>query len=215
MSIPIHIRSLGVQPYERIWAEMKSYTDHRNDHSPDEIWLLEHEPVFTLGQSAKTEHWIAPIPLTQSPIPLVYSDRGGQLTYHGPGQLIVYPLIDLKRRHLHLRHLVDALEQSVIRLLRDYGVEGRARADAPGVYVSDAKIASLGLRLRHGRSYHGLSLNVAMDLTPFSWINPCGMSQLAMTQLSEYGVGDSVDEVAEKLMPYLLMHFTLGTQDGV
>lgn len=160
---------------------MHAYTDQRDEHSRDEIWLVEHPPVFTQGQAGKAEHLLMP-----GDIPVVQSDRGGQVTYHGPGQQVMYVLIDVKRRKLGVRQLVTILEETVIATLADFGVSARARADAPGVYVGDEKICSLGLRIRKGCSFHGLALNVAMDLTPFLRINPCGYAGMSMTQLKHF-----------------------------
>lgn len=183
---------------------MQAFTESRSADTPDEIWLLEHPPVFTQGMNGKAEHLIAP-----GEIPVVQVDRGGQVTYHGPGQLVVYLLLDLRRRKLGVRQVVSAMEQTVITLLNDYGIPAEARQEAPGVYVDGNKIASLGLRVRRGCSYHGLSLNVAMDLEPFSRINPCGYRGLGVTQLQALGIGDSMDEVAEKLLGKLRKHLFL------
>ncbi len=160
---------------------MHTLTDTRDEHTQDELWLLEHDPVFTQGQAGKPEHVL----LSGEDIPIVQTDRGGQVTYHGPGQLVAYPLLDLKRRKLGVRELVTALEQSVVALLADYGIDAAARPDAPGVYVEGRKIASLGLRVRRGRSFHGVAINYDMDLSPFQRINPCGYSGLEMTQLRD------------------------------
>lgn len=160
---------------------MHHYTDQRNDQSRDEIWLVEHPPVFTQGQAGKAEHLLMP-----GEIPVVQSDRGGQVTYHGPGQQVMYVLIDVKRRKLGVRQLVTILEETVIATLAEFGVSARARADAPGVYVGEEKICSLGLRIRKGCSFHGLALNVAMDLSPFLRINPCGYAGMSMTQLKNF-----------------------------
>jgi lipoyl(octanoyl) transferase len=168
--------------YAQTWAEMRAFTDARTHASDDELWLLQHPPVFTLGQAGRPEHILAP-----GAIPVVQTDRGGQVTYHGPGQLIAYLLLDLRRAGLGVKGLVHLLEQAVIDLLAEVGIEAQARPDAPGVYVAGAKIASLGLRVRRGCSYHGLALNVDMDLGPFSRINPCGYPGLAVTQLADLG----------------------------
>ncbi len=189
------VRRLGVQSYETIWHAMQNFTNQRNAETPDEIWLVEHHPVYTQGQAGKPEHL-----LHTTSIPVVQSDRGGQVTYHGPGQLVFYPLLDVRRLGVGVRELVTALEQSVIQLLASYHIDAEAKADAPGVYVNNAKIASLGLRIRHGRSFHGLALNVAMDLTPFQHINPCGYAGLAMTQCSSLGGPATVAEAAEGLL---------------
>ncbi len=183
------IRDLGLQPYEPTWERMQAFTNQRDDETPDEIWLLQHEPVFTQGQSGKAEHLLAP-----GDIPVVQVDRGGQVTYHGPGQAIVYLLVNLRRRKLGVRQMVDIIEQGIIDLLADYGVRAYAKPDAPGVYVDDAKIASLGLRVRRGCSFHGLALNLDMELEPFLRINPCGYAGMRMTQLS--ALVDSLDSQA-------------------
>lgn len=183
------VRDLGLQPYLPVWRAMQHFTDTRTPDSPDEIWLLEHEPVFTQGQAGKAEHLLLP-----GNIPVVQADRGGQVTYHGPGQLIAYVLIDVRRAEMGVRDLVTALETSLVALLAEYGVSAHARPDAPGVYVGTAKIASLGLRIRRGCSFHGLALNVDVDLEPFSRINPCGYAGLAMTRLSD--LANSLDLAA-------------------
>jgi len=177
---------------------MKDFTDARDENTADEIWLVEHPPVFTLGQAGKEEHL-----LSVDQIPVVHSDRGGQVTYHGPGQLVVYLMIELRRHGLGVRDLVTLIEESVIELLGDHGVSAVARRDAPGVYVDGSKVAALGLRVRKGRSYHGLSLNVDMDLSPFSQINPCGYEGLQVTDLRTLGVGDELPGVAQALTSIL------------
>ncbi|WP_045855701.1 lipoyl(octanoyl) transferase LipB [Teredinibacter purpureus] len=175
------IRRLGLQPYGTVWQQMRDFTDARTENTADEIWLVEHSPVYTQGQAGKPEHLLNP-----QNIPVVSSDRGGQVTYHGPGQLVVYPLLNLRRRKLGVRDLVTCIEQAVIRYLAGHDIAAVAKADAPGVYVQSKKIASLGLRVRKGCSYHGVALNVDMDLAPFLNINPCGYQGLEMTQLSEW-----------------------------
>lgn len=174
------VKHLGLQPYEQTFQAMQQFTDTRDETTADQIWVVQHPPVFTQGLNGKPEHLIA----MQDTIPLVQTDRGGQVTYHGPGQLIIYLMIDLKRAKLGVRDLVHRMEQAIINLLNDYQLQGQAREDAPGVYVNQQKIASLGLKVRKHRSYHGLALNVDMDLTPFEWINPCGLSGMQMTQIS-------------------------------
>jgi lipoyl(octanoyl) transferase len=174
------IKSLGLQPYDRIWQQMQTFTAERTDETPDEIWLLEHEPVYTQGQAGKAEHL-----LQTTHIPVIQTDRGGQITYHGPGQLIAYILVNLSRRKLGVRPLVSRIEQAVIATLASLSIQAKTRCDAPGVYVNEQKICSLGLRIRRGCSYHGLALNVNMDLTPFQWINPCGFKDLKMVQISD------------------------------
>lgn len=192
------IRQLGLQPWDRVSQAMHDFTDRRDDTTPDEIWLVEHQPVFTQGQAGKAEHL-----LMTGEIPVMQSDRGGQVTYHGPGQQIMYVMLDLKRRKLGVRQLVTAIEQTVIDTLAYFGVKAAARADAPGVYVDDKKICSLGLRIRRGCSFHGLALNINMDLAPFLRINPCGYAGLEMTQLSALKPGIALADVR----PQLIEHF--------
>jgi lipoyl(octanoyl) transferase len=192
------IRRLGRVDYAPTAAKMRELTLARDENTPDEIWFLEHPPVFTQGQAGKAEHVLA-----AGDIPVVQSDRGGQVTYHGPGQLVVYFLLDLQRLGYGIRTLVTKLEQSVVDCLTGYGIESAPKADAPGVYVGAAKIASLGLRVRNNRTYHGLSLNVAMDLSPWQRINPCGFRGMEMTQVSTLGGPSSVDQVAGDLEPAL------------
>lgn len=194
----ILVRDLGVCDYAPVWQAMRELSAARTPATPDEIWLLQHTPVFTLGLNAKPEHLLA-----ADTIPVIHSDRGGQVTYHGPGQLVCYVLLDLRRRGLGVRHLVSALEQAVIALLAGYGITGEARADAPGVYVNGAKIAALGLRVRQGRSYHGLSLNVAMDLAPFARIHPCGYSDLRVTDLRSLGVETDMNKLGRQLHTHI------------
>jgi lipoyl(octanoyl) transferase len=178
------IRRFGLVEYEPTWRAMQRFTDERDPATPDEIWFLEHPPVFTLGMNASRAHVLAP-----GEIPVVQIDRGGQVTYHGPGQLVVYPLIDLRRSGLGIRDLITALERSVIALAADYGITAECRRNAPGVYVDGRKLASLGIRVRRGASYHGLALNVNLDLEPFGRVNPCGYEGLEMTQLADLGDG--------------------------
>ncbi|MGB7989436.1 MAG: lipoyl(octanoyl) transferase LipB [Candidatus Methylophosphatis roskildensis] len=192
------VRRLGLVEYEPTWRAMQAFTASRDGSTSDELWLLEHPPVFTLGQAGKPEHLLRDIG-----VPVVKIDRGGQVTYHGPGQLVAYLLIDLARRRLKVRELVTIMEQAVIDLLGDYGIAGQRRAGAPGVYVEGEKIAALGLRVKKGCSYHGLSLNVDMDLSPFTAINPCGYSELEVTQLADLGVAEGVDAVGKRLTPVL------------
>ncbi len=176
------LKWLGRVDYEPTWRAMQRRTDEATAATPDEIWFLEHPPVFTMGMNAKAVHLLAP-----GDIPVVDIDRGGQVTYHGPGQLVVYPLLDLARLGLGVRALVEGIERAIVATVAQWGVEAYGKRDAPGVYVGERKIASVGLRIRRGRSYHGLALNVAMDLEPFARINPCGYAGLQMTQLSELG----------------------------
>jgi lipoyl(octanoyl) transferase len=196
---PPVMRWLGQVPYEPTWRQMQHLTDVRDESTPDEIWLLEHPPVFTLGMNADPRHVLG-----AGDIPVVRIDRGGQVTYHGPGQLVVYPLIDLRRAKLGVRDLVTALEQSVVRYAASLGIAAESRCEAPGVYVRGAKLASVGLRVRRSASYHGLALNVAMDLGPFGRINPCGYEGLRMTQLAAEGGPADVATVAAGLQPLLL-----------
>ena len=177
----ILVRHLGLQPYEPVSQAMHDFTDSRDDNTPDEIWLVEHHPVFTQGQAGKAEHVLIP-----GDIPVIQSDRGGQVTYHGPGQQVMYVLLNLKRRKLGVRELVTLLEQTVVDTLADYGIDAHPRADAPGVYVGEMKICSLGLRIRKGCSFHGLALNINMDLSPFLRINPCGYAGMEMTQMRQW-----------------------------
>jgi lipoyl(octanoyl) transferase len=193
------LKWLGCVDYEPTWRAMQGRTDAATGDTADEIWFLEHPPVFTLGMNAKVEHLLAP-----GNIPVVNIDRGGQVTYHGPGQLVVYPLLDLTRRGLGVRALVAGIERAIVATVAQWGVEAYGKRDAPGVYVGERKVASVGLRIRRGRSYHGLALNVAMDLEPFARINPCGYAGLQMTQLSELGGPAGVREVGEALAPQLL-----------
>lgn len=192
------VRWLGRVGYEPTWRAMQSFTDARGEATPDEVWFLEHDRVFTQGLNGRAEHVLAP-----GDIPVVGIDRGGQVTYHGPGQLVVYPLVDLRRAGIGVRDLVVALESAVIALATAHGIEAAGRRDAPGVYVRGRKLASIGLRIRRGCSYHGLALNVDMDLEPFSRINPCGMAGLAMTQLREQGAALDLPSVAAALAPRL------------
>jgi lipoyl(octanoyl) transferase len=200
MTSPV-VRELGRQVYEPVWRAMQEFTNSRDENTPDEIWFCEHERVFTLGLNAKPEHLLAP-----GSIPVIQIDRGGQVTYHGPGQLMIYPLIDLRRAGLGVRDLVTALEQSVVDLASDYGVEAASRPDAPGVYVDGVKLASVGLRIRRGSSFHGMALNVDMDLEPFSRINPCGFEDLQLTDIRQLGGDADLKVVRDRLLPHLEKH---------
>jgi lipoyl(octanoyl) transferase len=193
------VRDLGEQPYLETWEAMKSFTASRDASTPDELWLLEHPRVYTQGQAGKAEHILAP-----GDIPVILVDRGGQVTYHGPGQLVVYLMIDLTRHRLGIRSLVDVIEQVIVRTLAGMGVAAAPRPDAPGVYVEQAKIASLGLRVRRGCSFHGLALNVAMDMEPFRRINPCGYAGMAMCQVSDFVPGATVAGLAPALSDELV-----------
>jgi lipoyl(octanoyl) transferase len=192
------LRWLGCVDYEPTWRAMQALTDARDGETPDEIWFLEHVAVFTQGLNGRAKHLLAP-----GDIPVVGIDRGGKVTYHGPGQLVVYAQIDLRRRGIGVRELVVALENAVIALAACHGIEASGRREAPGVYVGARKLASLGLRVRRGCSYHGLALNVDMDLEPFRRINPCGVAGLAMTRLADHGVAADTHEIARELAPLL------------
>ncbi|MDF1683182.1 MAG: lipoyl(octanoyl) transferase LipB [Legionellaceae bacterium] len=196
------IRSLGTQPYSEIWNAMKKFTDERTIDTPDEIWLLQHPPVYTQGQAGKPEHILNP-----GNIPVVQSDRGGQVTYHGPGQLIAYVLMDIKRRNLGIRTLVCELERSLIRLLNTFDISAETQTGAPGVYVNHKKIASIGLRVRRGCTYHGFALNINMDLKPFLGINPCGYAGLNMTQLQDHAPKAHIDHVEAQLKTLFMRQF--------
>ncbi|MDH5711756.1 MAG: lipoyl(octanoyl) transferase LipB [Gammaproteobacteria bacterium] len=176
----LRVRQLGLQDYEPTWQAMQQFTDGRNEHTEDEVWLLQHPRVFTLGKAGKPEHL-----LNTGDIPVVQVDRGGQVTYHAPGQLIAYLLLDIHRLGIGVRELVTRLENAIIDVLSEYGITAVSRRDAPGVYVDDKKIAALGLRIRHGRCFHGIALNVDMDLEPFDRINPCGYEGLKVTQIAD------------------------------
>ncbi|MGY5770652.1 lipoyl(octanoyl) transferase LipB [Vibrio antiquarius] len=193
------VKRLGRQDYEPVWKAMHEFTDQRTEETPDEVWLVEHNPVFTQGQAGKAEHLI-----NTGDIPVVQSDRGGQVTYHGPGQLVAYFLINLRRKKLGVRDLVTTIENLVINTLKAYNIDSAARPDAPGVYVDGKKICSLGLRIRKGCSFHGLALNVNMDLTPFLRINPCGYEGMEMVQVSQFGGPDNVEAVEKQLIEELV-----------
>lgn len=195
----ILIRHLGLQPYEPVSLAMHDFTDTRDDTTPDEIWLVEHHPVFTQGQAGKAEHVLMP-----GDIPVIQSDRGGQVTYHGPGQQVMYVLLNLKRRKLGVRELVTLLEQTVVNTLSESNIEAYPRADAPGVYVGGKKICSLGLRIRKGCSFHGLALNIAMDLAPFQRINPCGYAGMEMAQMSQWVPDATTDNTGPRLVANFL-----------
>jgi lipoyl(octanoyl) transferase len=199
MSVPVLVRRLGLVAYEPTWRAMQEFTDRRDASTCDEIWFAEHPPVFTLGLNAGREHVLAP-----GDIPVVPIDRGGQVTYHGPGQLLIYPLLDLRRKQLGARDLVVALEQSIIAYAAGLGIAAVGRRDAPGVYVDGAKLASIGLRIRRGASYHGLALNVALDLEPFQRINVCGYPGLTVTRLADLCGLSDLGAVADGIEPHLL-----------
>lgn len=198
----MRIRHLGCADYQSVFEQMRAFTEARLPESEDELWVVEHPPVFTQGMAGKPEHLLNP-----HNIPVVQTDRGGQITYHGPGQLVVYTLIDFHRRGISVRELVSRIENAIIATLSDYSIRAHNDPARPGVYVGEAKIASLGLRIRQNSVYHGLSLNVAMDLTPFSYINPCGYAGMAMTQMADWlNPAPGLEEVAEKLTRQLIRH---------
>ncbi len=201
------VRQLGRVDYEATWAQMRSFTDARKQDTEDELWIVEHDPVLTQGVAGKPEHLL----VNPMNIPVVKTDRGGQITYHGPGQTVVYVLFDLKRAAFGVREFVIRIENAVIALLKDFRIEAQGKRDAPGVYVSDAKIASLGLKIRNGRSYHGVALNVSMDLTPFSFINPCGYEGLRVTHLHDFGVDLPANDVGIRLSAHLERTLTAPT----
>jgi lipoyl(octanoyl) transferase len=188
------VRRLGLTDYEAVWHAMQSFTDGRGEDTMDELWLVQHPPVFTQGQAGKAEHVLAP-----GDIPVIQVDRGGQVTYHGPGQIVAYPLVDIRRRNIGIRELVNRIEESIIRVLGLHGVDGRRVEGAPGIYVDGEKIASIGLRVRRGCTFHGLAFNIDMDLEPFQRINPCGYQGLQVTQLSAFRPV-TVDEVEQQLV---------------
>ncbi|WP_231872205.1 lipoyl(octanoyl) transferase LipB [Oleiphilus sp. HI0132] len=193
----------GLQPYEKVWRAMQEFTDQRDEQTEDEIWVLQHEPVFTQGQAGKEEHILAP-----GDIPVVPVDRGGQVTYHGPGQLVIYLMLDINRMGIGARDLVSRIEQALVNMLALYGIQAAPKKDAPGVYVGEDKIASLGLRIRHGRSFHGLSLNIDMNLEPFGRINPCGYQDLKMVQLCDFQEDVAVERAAGCLVNELRKSFS-------
>ncbi|KDC52831.1 lipoyl(octanoyl) transferase LipB [Pseudoalteromonas fuliginea] len=193
------VRQLGRQRYMPIWQKMQDFTDSRDENTPDEIWLVEHESVFTQGQAGKDEHLLAP-----GDIEVIKVDRGGQVTYHGPGQQMMYVLFNLRRLKIGVRELVTWLEECIIESLAEYGIEAYAKADAPGVYVNDSKIASLGLRVRRGCSFHGLALNVNMDLSPFLRINPCGYAGMNMVQTKELNGPQNLESAGEGLVKHMI-----------
>lgn len=199
---PLIIRDFDTLDYQKTWENMQHFTNQRGAETPDELWLLEHTPVFTQGLAGKPEHVLNP-----HHIPVVQTDRGGQVTYHAPGQLVAYALLDLKRQKLHTRELVRKLEQSVIDVLNQYGVSAQSRCDAPGVYVAAEKICSIGLRVRKNCSYHGIALNVDMDLTPFSYINPCGYHGMQMTQIKQFNPSVTINDVKKRLISAINTNF--------
>lgn len=202
MTRPLLVRRLGRQPYEPVLQAMRRFTDVRDEETPDELWLLEHDPVFTLGQAGKPEHVLA-----AGDIPVLKVERGGQVTYHGPGQIVGYPLLDLRRLGLGVRELVCRIEQAIIDTLEHWNIVAVRREGAPGVYVADAKIGALGLRVRRGCTFHGLAFNVAMDLEPFRRINPCGFQGLQVTQVLDFGGPGSLSVVEDVLIDELCKQF--------
>ncbi len=201
--LAIKLRQLGLVDYQQTFDAMRLFTANRKQHTADEIWLLQHPPTFTQGRHGKAEHLH-----DAGNIPLVQIDRGGQVTYHGPGQLVAYLLLDLRRRRMGVRQLVSLMEQAVISLLADYAIDATSRADAPGVYINKSKIAALGLRVTRGCSYHGLSLNVDMDLTPFQRINPCGYPGLEVTDMRRLGITAPLEQVGANLLQQLLQQLS-------
>ena len=207
MTMPLRVKQLGRQPYEPVWRAMQAFTDARGPDTPDELWMVEHNPVFTLGQAGRWEHVLFP-----GEIPVVPVDRGGQVTYHGPGQIVAYPLLDLRRLGIGVRELVHRIEQAIIDTLGEWNIVAVRRDGAPGVYVGEAKIAALGLRIRRGCSFHGLAFNVNMDLEPFHRINPCGYKGLEPTQVLDLGGPGSLAAVEAVLIGELARKFGLRTE---
>ncbi len=202
---PIKLKYLGLSEYEPTWRAMQKFTDDRDGDTLDELWMVEHPPVFTQGQAGKPEHI-----LNAADIPIIQVDRGGQVTYHGPGQIVIYPLIDLKRHKIGIKALVNGIEEALIRTMAHYNVIANRREKAPGVYTNNKKIASLGLRVRKGCTFHGLAFNIRMNLEPFSRINPCGYAGLEVTQLSELNPAVEMAEVQNQLIKHLceVLYFT-------
>jgi lipoyl(octanoyl) transferase len=200
LNVRLSVRRLGLAGYEPVWRDMQSFTDSRDASSGDELWLVQHPPVFTQGQAGKAEHVLAP-----GDIPVIQVDRGGQVTYHGPGQIVAYPLVDIKRKGIAVREFVNRIETAIIDVLAHYGVKGERIEGAPGIYVSGDKIASLGLRVRRGCTFHGMAFNIDMDLEPFQRINPCGFAGLQVTQLSALTPVD-FQEVEDRLIDSLAQH---------
>jgi lipoyl(octanoyl) transferase len=204
VSLPCRVRELGRQPYEPVWRAMQRFTDARTEDTSDEIWLVEHEPVFTLGQAGKPEHVLA-----AGDIPVVHVDRGGQVTYHGPGQIVAYPLFDLKRMKTGVRDYVCRIEQAIIDTMAEWNIQAQRREGAPGVYVAGAKVAALGIRVRRGCTFHGLAFNIDMDLEPFHRINPCGYQGLQVVSLADLGGPSGMDAVKPVLLACLAEQFGL------
>ena len=201
------VRELGRQPYEPVWRAMQRFTDARDAETPDELWMVEHDPVFTLGQAGKPEHVLA-----AGDIPVVHVDRGGQVTYHGPGQIVAYPLFDLPRMKIGVRDYVCKIEQAMIDTVAEWNIHAERKTGAPGVYVAGAKIGALGIRVRHGRTFHGLAFNVAMDLSPWYRINPCGYEGLQVTTLADLGGPSGLEQVKPVLLDKLAEQFGLQLQ---
>ena len=206
---PALVRDLGRQPYEPVWRAMQRFTDTRTDETTDELWLVEHDPVFTLGQAGKDEHVLFP-----GDIPVLHVDRGGQVTYHGPGQIVLYPLLDLKRLKVGVKDYVCRIEQAMIDTLADWNIHAQRREGAPGVYVNGAKIGALGIRVRHGCTFHGLAFNIAMDLEPFRRINPCGYQGLEVTSMLDLGGPSSLDAVKPVLIARVARLFGLNVESA-
>lgn len=206
-SLPCITRELGRQSYEPVWRAMQRFTDVRDENTLDELWVVEHDPVFTLGQAGKPEHVLA-----AGDIPVIHVDRGGQVTYHGPGQIVVYPLLDLKRRKLGVREYVHRIEQALIDTLGEWNIQAERRDGAPGVYVADAKVAALGIRVRRGCTFHGLAFNIGMDLEPFHRINPCGYQGLRVTSMGDLGGPSGMGVVKPVLLAHLASQFGLVLQ---
>jgi lipoyl(octanoyl) transferase len=204
---PALVRDLGRMAYEPVWRAMQSFTDARDERTTDEVWLVEHDPVFTLGQAGKPEHVLLP-----GDIPVLHVDRGGQVTYHGPGQIVAYPLLDLKRLKVGVREYVDRIEQAVIDTLADWNIAAARREGAPGVYVAGAKVAALGIRVRRGCTFHGLAFNIAMDLEPFRRINPCGYAGLQVVAMADLGGPSGLEAVKPRLLEHMAVQFGLRLQ---
>ena len=206
--LPCRVRELGRQPYEPVWRAMQRFTDVRDESTTDELWVVEHDPVFTLGQAGKPEHVLAP-----GDIPVLHVDRGGQVTYHGPGQIVLYPLLDLRRIGIGVREYVCRIEQAIIDTLDEWNIGGQRREGAPGVYVAGAKVAALGIRVRRGCTFHGLAFNIGMDLEPFHRINPCGYQGLQVTSMRDLGGPSSMDAVKPVLLDHIARQFGLALEE--
>ena len=207
-ALPVRVRDLGRHAYAPVWRAMQGFTDIRTADTPDELWLVEHEPVFTLGQAGKPEHVLAP-----GDIPVLHVDRGGQVTYHGPGQIVLYPLLDLRRIGIGVREYVCRIEQAIIDTLDEWNIGGQRREGAPGVYVAGAKVAALGIRVRRGCTFHGLAFNIGMDLEPFHRINPCGYQGLQVTSMRDLGGPSSMDAVKPVLLDHIARQFGLALEE--